>query len=290
MTVPEGITIAPAHFLSAPNDEFREDIEGDHHSHHIVKIDCKDGMFDVKIFGSFTTVYHRFSFETKDLQNQSLCFLTTASLFGILGGNNPDCNHGSLKQFLISRKLRRCPHIDGAFVLNLLCKEITDDESKLAEHLEGSGEREIHLQEHIWPINLTAGQNYKIKTEFGDFIQTLSFSYETLCRDNGKQVLGDIRSNLKIINCRAPQTQNIAFNIYQEEKDIPFKSKVIYIEPCKHKEECSEAKTQVNVNVDENSEKVINNITVQTTSGNNNRVQGGNRHNAPATYNMNDHP
>merc|ERR550532_1183999 len=74
-TVPEGLKISLAHFLSVPEDElFRNNLEGDNHEHHIVKVSQgDDGNFTMRKFGSFTRVTtDSFFFETEDLKNQSL--------------------------------------------------------------------------------------------------------------------------------------------------------------------------------------------------------------------------
>ena len=81
MTVPEGLRFAVAHFLTVPEEGFRNIIEGDNHQHHIVKISPRDGGFDVAKFGAFTRVDDKFSFETEDLKNERLCHLTTAWWF-----------------------------------------------------------------------------------------------------------------------------------------------------------------------------------------------------------------
>ena len=284
MTVPEGITIAPAHFLTGPDDSHRDAIEGDGHTHYIVKVYFKNGNLHMEKIDSFTKVEGKFSFSTTELQNHSLCFLTTATLFGLIPGK-PYCEHGSVKSFLVSRKTKRCPHIDGAFVLNLLCDEIVTDKTKLQTHLESTGEKEEYVPEHIWKINISPGQNYQIKTEFGDASRTICFSFMSLCRDNGKQVLGDICSNLKTINCRAPQTQKIAFDTYQEEKSIPFHRKVLYIDSCEHEYDCTEAGAS-RLSKDEMKGKESSPTLAQNFYGERHTASGGNFILGDTTYNI----
>ena len=70
--VPEGLKIAPAHFLSAPADEeFRKCIEDDNHEHFIIKIDKKHDKYQVTTFGSFTRVTGKFCFETDETKGIS---------------------------------------------------------------------------------------------------------------------------------------------------------------------------------------------------------------------------
>jgi len=115
MTVPEGISIAPAHFLTAPDDDFREHIEGNNHEHHIIKIIVNNGNLEMRLFGSFTRVDDRFSFATPELHNEKLCFLTTGILNKLLFGPDPTCNHcnhGNTKTFVVSIQKNRnlSPH------------------------------------------------------------------------------------------------------------------------------------------------------------------------------------
>ena len=77
-TVPEGLKIAPVHFLSAPTDElFRNIIEGDKHEHHIVKIVQKKEGYEVEIIDSFVEIRDKFCFETEKFSNKPLCYITT---------------------------------------------------------------------------------------------------------------------------------------------------------------------------------------------------------------------
>ena len=132
MTVPVGLRIAPAHFLAAPEEEYRNCIEGDNHKHFIVKIDdVKEGMV-MKQYGSFSKVEDRFSFETSNLKNKRFCFITTATYLDLKcykwklrRGGKPKCKHATAaKSFMISRKVKACPHVNGALSLRLFCDHI----------------------------------------------------------------------------------------------------------------------------------------------------------------------
>ena len=115
--VPEGLKIAPAHFLSAPtNEEFRKFIEGDNHQHFIIKIDKKHGKYEVSTFGSFTRVTDRFCFETSEIRD--LCYLTTGYLWF---EGRPMCNHGAKTALAVKSDGENCPRENGSLELSLLC-------------------------------------------------------------------------------------------------------------------------------------------------------------------------
>ena len=111
-TVPEGLKIAPVHFLSPPTDErFRNFIEGDKHEHHIVKIVQKKEGYEVEIIDSFIEIRDKFCFETEKFSNKSLCFITTVFM-GF--GEKPFCSHGAQIRFAVSQITAKCPHQKGA--------------------------------------------------------------------------------------------------------------------------------------------------------------------------------
>merc|ERR1719510_2411157 len=93
--VPDGLKIAPAHFLSVPdNERFRNILEEDNHEHHIVKVSQDDdGKLKMTKFGSFTRVTDSYCFETEDLKNQTLCYLTITGDSGE-EEEKPICTHG----------------------------------------------------------------------------------------------------------------------------------------------------------------------------------------------------
>ena len=248
MTVPEGITIAPAHFLTAPEGNFKDDLEQNGHSHWIVKVNFDNGHFHMQKIDFFSKVGDRFCFATEKFKNQTLCYLTTTGFLPWIGRDEPYCKHGIKKKILLSKKTLWCPHVDGAFTLHLLCfdifigSETTVNEDKLCQYLEILGEKEVHNKlDSRWDINLSTHHKFKIKTEFGE---PIAFSFLSLCQDNGKQVLGDLRTNMELINCKDQNHKpKIVLNTYREEegKDILIRPKVLYINPCAHENDCTEA-------------------------------------------------
>ena len=121
--VPEGLKIAPAHFLSAPADEeFRKCIEDDNHEHFIIKIDKKHGKYEVTPFGSFKRVTDKFCFETEEIRD--LCYLTTGYFWF---GGSPKCNHGAKTALAVKSDEEYCPRENGSLELSLLCTGSVDD-------------------------------------------------------------------------------------------------------------------------------------------------------------------
>ena len=188
MRLPEGLIIVPAHFLNAPEDGFRGYVEGDKHQHHVVKIDFHRTGFKRKLFGSFTKVKHCYNFETSELQNQSLCLLTTAS--------SEDCNHAVSSKFTVLRKRTQCPHVNGALALNLHCQslEVNEDIPKGYFHAED--------EDYLWD-QMEREKEYKIKTKFNGETIEIPFNFQLMCKFNGKLRLGSIDSQVEQINCKA---------------------------------------------------------------------------------------
>ena len=303
MRVPEGLAIAPAHFLTAPEEEYREYIEGDQHKHHVVKIDSVNGKLKMKLFGSFTRVEHRFSFSTEALTNENFCFLTTGITTGFgLFGQKGYCNHAIRKSFVISRKLKRCPHLDGALVLNLLCQAVATDEENLQQYLESAPEPEECLYKYPWD-QLVLHQEYKVDTRFGDAVMAIPFSFIQLCKANGMLRLEDIHSKLPFVNCKEIRPHTVSFYILERKEERswkPFGRKEenweivhrfsMFLDPCKHPEECN----MKHFGTKNNRKKVKGRRTQatgdsveQTTSGSNNKIQGGSViHSDNVTFNM----
>ena len=248
MTVPEGISIAPAHFLTAPDDDFREHIEGNNHEHHIIKIIVNNGNLEMRLFGSFTMVEDRFSFATPELHNEKLCFLTTGILNKLLFGPDPTCNHGNTKTFVVSRKIGISPHIDRALAVTLFCEDHADNASFLQEHFLKFEEVCLDHGKYPWD-QLTPNKEYDMNITSGEATMKIpfSFSFYLLCKYNGKLRLGNIDSKLLNVSCKRPVP--ISFDIISGKYFHPFS---IHLRPCEREEDCSmvqdkKAATQIEV-------------------------------------------
>ena len=234
MTVPEGLKFAVAHFLTVPEEEFRNIIEGDNHQHHIVKISPRDGGFDVAKFGAFTRVDDKFSFETEDLKNERLCHLTT----GWFGGKYPYCNHGSKQTFLVGWKEHICLHSTNALDLYLVCGGHFSNQS---DSVDG---RKI-LRHLTFKHDITADQKFQVMTILGGESDLVTFSFLDLCKENGLKRLRTIPSFLNV-DCKQKH-QPINLRIYRqqnkEEENELLQDFGDYIKRCEHLEECEEKET-----------------------------------------------
>ena len=134
-TVPDGLKFSPRHFLAAPDEEFRNHMEGDNHQHYIMKVNKVQGHFVSKEFGTFTSVEDEFCFET-DLKNESLCFLVVTS---DNGEKRPECKHGAQITFGIAQTpdLREvCPSEDETLQLYAICKgQVNDFKEIFQDHI-----------------------------------------------------------------------------------------------------------------------------------------------------------
>ena len=160
-TVPEGLKISPAHFLSVPDDEsFRSP---ENHEHHIVKVSQDDdGEFTMKKFGTFTRVTDNFCFETEDLKHQTFCYVTTTTLESGEKEEILDCDCGVSTTTVVIQKEGKCPHEDGALDSFVLCKSRIECFKKMY-----AGKFKIQildLDQNYYP-SLDKSLNYKINVK-----------------------------------------------------------------------------------------------------------------------------
>ena len=219
MTVPQGLAIAPAHFLAAPEEEYRNYIEGDQHEHYVVKIDSLNGHPKMKLFDSFIRVDHKFSFASEGLSNHGFCHLTTAGFLGF-GGGKPQCDHASAaKTFIVSKNINWCPLKNGALRLNLFCDEFASDKNYLEKYFERKGEQCL-LKYNEWN-DFELGEHYRIEAKLGRKGEAgkLKFSFLSLCRANGKMTLGSIPSSHHSHNCKDKNGQELYLPVFVEKID-----------------------------------------------------------------------
>ena len=119
--VPEGVIIAPLHYLTIPHSqETRETLENSEDIHTIVKITETENGFDLKTFGEFKQVVSEHCFQTQELVGQKLCYLTTASWFR--RGGEARCYHSSIKTISVTKCKEKCPHSEDALVAYVHCE------------------------------------------------------------------------------------------------------------------------------------------------------------------------
>ena len=140
-------------------------------------------------------------------------------------------------------------------------------------------------------------------TRFGDAVMAIPFSFIQLCKANGMLRLEDIHSKLPFVNCKEIRPYTVSFNILERQEERswkPFGRKEenweivhrfsMFLDPCKHPEECN----MKHFGTKNNRKKVKGRRTQstgdsveQTTSGSNNKIQGGSViHSDNVTFNM----
>ena len=209
-TVPEGLKIAPVHFLSPPTDErFRNFIEGDKHEHHIVKIVQKKEGYEVEIIDSFIEIREKFCFETEKFSNKSLCFITTVFM-GF--GEKPFCSHGAQIRFAVSQITAKCPHQKGALELHAVCKSMEET------FLEKLGD--VRRTMFTFPadgMKLDTFSAFKLKTNPGDSVDGKAFSFSDLCRESGIKLFGNLPRDITEGNCK--EDVDVEFNIWKFDRE-----------------------------------------------------------------------
>ena len=184
--------------MSVPEDErFRNILEEDNHEHHIVKVSQDDyGKFTMRKFGSFTRVTDNFCFETEDLKNQTMCYLT---ITGDSGEEKPECKHGISTTTAVIQADGMCPHEDEALDSFVLCEsKILDFRKEHQENIKilDSNKKRYHK------LNRTSKYKMIIKQMDDDDDDGSSFDFLDLCKHNGEHHLGNYPRNIKEKNCK----------------------------------------------------------------------------------------
>ena len=210
-TVPEGLKIAPVHFLSPPTDErFRNFIEGDKHEHHIVKIVQKKEGYEVEIIDSFVEIRDKFCFETEKFSNKPLCYITTVFM-GF--GEKLVCSHGAQIRFAVSQITAKCPHQKGALELHAVCKSMEETFQEKQE----KARRTLLFEFPDEGIKLDTFSDYKLKTTPGDSVDGKAFSFSELCRDSGIKLFGNLPRDITPRNCK--EEVDVEFNIWKFDRE-----------------------------------------------------------------------
>ena len=216
--------------MSVPdNEQFRNILEEDNHEHHIVKVSQDDdGKLKMTKFGSFTRVTDSYCFETEDLKNQTLCYLT---ITGDSGEEKPICTHGISTTTAVIQKQGKCPHEDGALISYVLCESKLLDFQK--EH-EGNIKILDSNTKHFHKLNRAS--KYKMEIKPGD--NSTTFSFLDLCKSNGEHYLGNYPRNIEAKNCK--NNLKVSLTLLERDNDEWDQklSTIESIESCQHEEEC----------------------------------------------------
>ena len=256
----------------------------------------------MKQYGSFSKVEDRFSFETSNLKNKRFCFITTATYLDLKcykwklrRGGVPKCNHATTaKSFIISKKVKSCPHVNGALSLNLFCDELANSKETVSNHFSSLDPEEESIVKYNKWTQMGSGEEYTVLTNFGNEEGAMDFSFLELCRANGKLTLGSIPSKLPVINCKAYKT--LILRIFKRNSDSSRSKRhpaIIPLPPCEHEEPCTanrEAESSLR-DEDPNSNGRTGNTAGNPTinmevEGNDHNISGGNDIGRDATFNI----
>ena len=111
--VPDGVTFSVRHFLNIPNSsEIRELLESETDKHYVIKVTKVNDRYQIKKFREYKEIASHY-FKTDAFQREKLCHLTTASL--------PECKHGSMQRYTLTKMKTECPHKKGTVALYVHC-------------------------------------------------------------------------------------------------------------------------------------------------------------------------
>ena len=209
LTVPEGLSFAPVHFLTVPNcPDFSEALESKRDVHHVVKLTKVGGTFLFQKYGNCTRIDSEYSIATEDLKNESLCFITTV-IFGF--GKKPQCKHGAIKQFFTVHNSFVCPQINDALKLFCVCEGSVNNFKK--EHQESEKVLDI-----LWKANIEPSLKYKLEVTLGKKKTTFEdkISHKNLCKWNGVLPLGSLAAEYEAIDCRDSEKCKIVFEVFSK--------------------------------------------------------------------------
>ena len=184
-------------------------------------------------FGSFTRVTtDSFCFETEDLKNQTLCYLTVTA---DLGEEKPECNHGISTTTAVIQAEGMCPHEDEALDSFVLCEsKILDFQN---EH-EGNIKIFDSNKKRYHKLNRTSKYKMIIKQMDDDRDDGSTFDFLDLCKHNGEHHLGNYPRNIKGKNCK--NNLKVSLKLMQKDK-TEWDQKLSLdrsIKSCLHEEDC----------------------------------------------------
>ena len=108
--VPDGVVMAPVHFLTVPLEQYRDALDNDGDVHYVLKITKEGEKFSVKKYPSTARFDSKFCVETGELAGEKLCYITTG-IFGF--GRRAVCNHSAIKTFHTLHDARLCPQTNN---------------------------------------------------------------------------------------------------------------------------------------------------------------------------------
>ena len=177
LVVPDGVTIELRHFLTVPSAQFvRDELEGDGHAHHLVKITKVGDGYEKEIIDSQTEVLSQY-FGSEKLQGKPLCYLA----WGVFSW----CSHMSApRKIIVTRHRQTCGHKttnSQSLVVYAFCEAASKDRFQELIDQDGQIRTDAVMEEVIGPkdtleIRVKAG---------GDWVQLKAVTHLKLCQYNG---------------------------------------------------------------------------------------------------------
>ena len=236
--MPEGVKFSLRHFLNVPNSqEIRNALESDDCEHFFIKATkCKvQGKFIFEKIDDSKEVLDNY-FETCALENQKLCYLTTASRFDIFGlfGERLFCKHGSVQKFTVTKTKKECPNMKGSLAVYIHC-DMSDSEFEKILDEGGEVRTKVFFRQSIKRYPLQTYQiSIKLDEREKDEQIGKDISHLKLCEFNGVIRIDSISACFKEVNCKV--SKPVYFSIKTKESESESESKLL--DRCDHANEC----------------------------------------------------
>ena len=231
--------IVPAHFLTVPLEQFREDLETISDIHYVLKITKVGGQLTVNTYPVRASLDSKFCLETSEMSGSTLCYISTG-IFGF--GAGPVCKHSAIKSFHTVHDTRNCPQMNGSLELFGVC------ESSLNIFKEKKLKTWQRLMEIDWEFNVEPSLHldYKIETTLGTLKTAHSVSHELLCKYNGILPLGSLPATYRVINCKNIRNCMIEFVAFEKKDSEEFQEKLKFLRfyRCDHDHPCNAEKEE----------------------------------------------
>ena len=170
LVVPDGVTVELRHFLTVPSAQFvRDELEGDGHAHHLLKITKVGDGFEREIIDSQREVLSPY-FRSEKLQGKPLCYLA----WGVFSW----CSHMSApRKIIVTRHRQTCGHktTDApTLVVYAFCEAASEDRFEALIEQDGQIRTDAVMEEVIGPKD--THDKKSSKPDKNDAIATILFS------------------------------------------------------------------------------------------------------------------
>ena len=235
--------IVPAHFLTVPLEQFREDLETISDIHYVLKITKVGGQLTVNTYPVRASLDSKFCLETSEMSGSTLCHISTG--IPILGfGAGPVCKHSAIKTFHTIHDTRKCPQQRNALELFGVCE---GSEKRFEKTIVTGHKASLEMQ---WTSNIEPSPTtvYKIRATLGRKTTEFEVSHELLCRANGVLPFGSMDPDYPEIDCKEIDFCNVIFvPMEKKEGEKEFRKqgpKYGKNFRCEHQEDCNKKKSE----------------------------------------------